>query len=76
MAIINWKSQEEINIDNIKFKIEELKTELAMSDYKIIKASEYQLLGLELPYDLNELHRERQSIRDMINDMESRVGED
>ena len=76
MAIINWKSQEEINIDNIKFKIEELKTELAMSDYKIIKASEYQLLGLELPYDLNELHRERQSIRDMINDMESRAGED
>ena len=76
MAIINWKSQEEIDTDNIKFKVEELKTGLEMSDYKIIKTIEYQLLGLESPYDLNELHRERQDMRDMINDMESRAGED
>ena len=43
---------------------------LAESDYKIIKCAEYGLSRLEPPYVIEELHRERQSIRDKINEME------
>lgn len=52
-------------------KIEELKTKLTDTDYKIIKCSEYQLAGKELPYDIAELHSERQALRDEINELEA-----
>lgn len=51
-------------------KIAELKTQIQATDYKIIKCSEYQLKGLELPYDINALHTERQALRNMINELE------
>lgn len=51
-------------------QIAELKKKLADSDYKVIKCSECQLLGQELPYDVTELHAERQAIRDQINQLE------
>jgi hypothetical protein len=47
-----------------------LKAELAETDYKIIKSYEYELAGLELPYNIAELHAERQAIRDRINAIE------
>ena len=53
-----------------KRRIAELKEELDSTDYKIIKCSEYQLAGLELPYDIAVLHLERQRIRDEINELE------
>jgi hypothetical protein len=51
-------------------EIKRLKTELAETDYKIIKCYEYQLAGQELPYDIQELHTERQALRDQINELE------
>lgn len=51
-------------------KIAELKAQLSATDYKIIKCSECQLLGQEMPYDVVELHAERQAIRDQINELE------
>lgn len=48
-----------------------LKKQLAETDYKIIKCSEYQLTGLETPYDIVSLHAERQTIRDRINGLEA-----
>lgn len=51
-------------------KIAKLKAQLSATDYKIIKCSECQLLGIELPYDIAELHAERQKIRDEINELE------
>ena len=48
-------------------QITELKAQLSKTDYKVIKCSECQLLGMEMPYDVAELHTERQSIRDQIN---------
>jgi hypothetical protein len=54
-------------------RIDELKAQLTATDYKIIKCSEYQLLGLEMPYDIAELHAERQAIRDEINTLEQEV---
>lgn len=43
-----------------------LKHRLAATDYKVIKAYEYQLAGLEMPYDITGLHREREAIREQI----------
>ena len=53
-----------------KQRISELKKRLTATDYKVIKCSECQLLGLEMPYDVAELHAERQAIRDEINRLE------
>lgn len=52
-------------------KIRELKSELAATDYQIIKCSECQLLGQPMPYDVAELHEKRQAIRDEINALEA-----
>ena len=51
-------------------QIAELKKRLSATDYKIIKCSECQLVGKEMPYDVAELHEERQAIRDQINVLE------
>ena len=51
-------------------KIRKLKEQLAATDYKVIKCAECQLLGEELPYDIIQLHAERQAIRDEINRLE------
>lgn len=51
-------------------QIAELKNQLSATDYKIIKCAECQLLGVEMPYDVEELHAERQAIRDLINQLE------
>lgn len=51
-------------------KIRELKALLSATDYKVIKCSECQLLGQEMPYDIEVLHAERQAIRDQINELE------
>lgn len=51
-------------------EIDYLKEKLTDTDYKIIKSYEYQLAQLELPYDITELHSERQAIRDRINQLE------
>ena len=48
---------------------DDLKKQLESTDYKIIKCYEYQLAGLELPYDVAELHQERQLLRDLINEL-------
>lgn len=51
--------------------IERLKDELHASDYKPIKNYECSILGLPLEYDPQELHTERQAIRDEINLVEN-----
>lgn len=54
----------------IQDQINSLKKELESTDYKIIKCSECQLLGQPMPYDVAELHEQRQAIRDEINALE------
>ena len=56
-------------------EIERLKSELQESDYKVIKCAEAMAVGAELPYDAQELHKERQALRDKINELESEVGD-
>ena len=53
--------------------IESLKSELQESDYKVIKCAEAMAVGVEMPYNMTELHKERQALRDKINELESEV---
>lgn len=50
--------------------IESLKSELQESDYKVIKCAEAMTIGAEMPYDVASLHKERQALRDKINELE------
>ena len=67
----------QISIDeqqaNIQMEIERLKSELQESDYKVIKCAEALTIGAEMPYDVTALHKERQALRDKINELESEV---
>ena len=60
---------------NIQMEIKRLKSELQESDYKITKIAEAMSIGAELPYDAQALHKERQTLRDKINELESEVGD-
>ena len=52
-------------------EIDKLKFQLSSTDYKVIKAYEYSLAGEQSPYNISQLHEERQAIRDKINALES-----
>lgn len=63
-------------IDDLKAELRELRSKLQantsdIGDWKIIKALEYQLIGQEIPYDINKLNNERQAIRERINQIEN-----
>ena len=58
---------------NIQMEIERLKSELQESDYKVIKCAEAMAVGADMPYDVASLHKERQALRDKINELESEV---
>ena len=62
----------EVKVDSVytQKKIDNLKEVLSSSDYKVIKCQEASLIGEQMPYDVDELHKERQSIRDEINRLE------
>lgn len=44
-----------------------------IGDWKIAKCYEYALMGYSSPYDIQELSRERQLIRDEINELEAEL---
>jgi len=67
MSKIEWKTKQ----DEVKEQeISKLREQLEQSDYMIIKCYEYQLLGKDLPYNLEALHKDRQTMRDRINQLE------
>lgn len=68
-VVQSWET--EIDTETIEVQIDELKQQLSESDYKITKCYEYSLVGEVLPYDIEALHAERQSIRDEINRLEA-----
>lgn len=55
----------------INGQIADLKQLLSESDYKVTKCYECSLVDEILPYDIEELHKERQAIRDEINRLEA-----
>lgn len=67
---------EDKEIDDLQAELRELRSKLQantsdIGDWKIIKALEYQLIGQEIPYDINKLNNERQAIRERINQIEN-----
>ncbi|MDR1101687.1 MAG: hypothetical protein LBL34_04975 [Clostridiales bacterium] len=57
-------------------EIARLKSELANTDYKIIKQAEAELAGADLPYtaeEMTQIHTERQALRDQIGELEGGV---
>lgn len=46
-----------------------------IGDWKIAKSMEYQAMGLEPPYNMEELHRKRQAVRDRINELQEEVSQ-
>lgn len=83
-AVVTMHAEESQIVDNeqvvddnglLLSEIERLKSELQESDYKVIKCAEAMSVGAELPYNMTELHNERQALRDKINELESEVGD-
>jgi hypothetical protein len=71
LGIAKWDGNEWISIGEIQpilIEDEEFyQSQLNSTDYKIIKAMEYQMLGLNVGYNLTELYEQRQQLRDAIN---------
>ena len=81
-SVVKMQAEETQIVDNeqvvddnglILSEIERLKSELQESDYKVIKCAEAMAVGAEMPYDVASLHKERQALRDKINELESEV---
>ena len=51
-------------------EIARLQSELAATDYQVIKSYEFALAGEKPPYDLTALHSDRQALRDRISELE------
>lgn len=63
-------------IADLQNRILQKKEELAKTDYIPVKLYEYFLAGKECKeYDINEVHAQRQLIRDEINSLESNLAE-
>lgn len=54
-------------------ELADLERILSESDCKIIKSYENSLIGKELEYDIEQLHIERQNMRDKINEVKNEV---
>lgn len=70
--IRSWKVEKN-NSSLVLNKIDNLKKDLTKSDVKLNKCVEAQLLGTEMPYDVNSLISERQAKRDEINMLETLI---
>lgn len=70
------QEEREIKEQEIRNLTSELSSTVsAVGDWKVAKCYEYQLAGLEAPYDINELHAARQAIRQRINDLQAELDE-
>lgn len=68
---ISYRYVKSFDQKEVSNKIKSLKKELSAGDYKIIKCYEASLAGESLPYDVETLRKQRQSVRDQINELES-----
>lgn len=60
------KNNKILEINNLKIKLNE-------TDYQVIKCYEAQLLGEEMPYNLQELLAQRKAWREEINTLEFEI---
>lgn len=67
-----------VKIQKLEQKIRNLEADLSstaseIGDWKIAKCMEYQANGLEIPYDIEQLHKKRQAVRDEINKIQEQI---
>lgn len=62
-------------ISQVTAQIDDLKAQIAASDYKVIKTYDYTLLGEQTEYDMEAVHAERQALRDQINTLETQLAD-
>jgi hypothetical protein len=72
------KEEKAMSRNEIEQKIRDLKTRLScqesdIGDWKVAKCMEYSTLGLEAPYDFQELHEKRQAVRNEIDALEAEL---
>ena len=81
-AVVTMNAEESQIVDNeqvvddnglLLSEIERMKSELQVSDFKVIKCAEALTIGAEMPYDVESLHKERQALRDKINELEEQL---
>ena len=68
---IKYRYERKFDTQKVRKQIQDLKDNLAATDYRVTKCYEASLLGDTLPYDIALLHSERQSVRDRINELEA-----
>ena len=71
------KLERQNKIYSIQSEINDLKSQLAKTDYIVIKCQEYELAGKDFPdeYDIIKFSEERDSIRKQINELEAKLSE-
>ena len=67
---IAYRYEKRYDYQRIKQQVADLKQALADTDYKVMKCYEASMLGQPMPYDIEEVHAERQAMRDKINELE------
>lgn len=75
---IRYRYNQRFNAKIVRNKIDELKASLTsndsvIGDYRITKCYEASLIGIDMPYDIAELHQKRQTVRDEINKLEALI---
>lgn len=68
---ISYNYVEQFDSNLVNEEIRTLKKQLDGEDYKIIKCYEASLIGEPAPYDVLAMHKNRQVIRDKINELEN-----
>ena len=71
METLNRKAELEQEIRTLESRL--LSVASPVGDWKVAKCMEYQIAGLDMPYDINELHEQRQAIRDRINEIQEEL---
>lgn len=70
---ISFRYEKKQDLQQIRQNIENLKNELKNGDYKVIKCYEASLTKQEMPYNIQELHSQRQLLRQKINELEEKM---
>jgi predicted nucleic acid-binding Zn-ribbon protein len=67
--LLRWETAEH-SPEKIAAEIARLQSELAATDYRVVKSYEFTLAGEKPPYDPAALHSERQALRNQITELE------
>lgn len=75
---ICYRYEQKFNVKSVQQKISVLKNSLTsndsnIGDYRITKCYEASLVGVDMPYDVSDLHNKRQVVREQINNLEELI---